>query len=230
MGAWSHDVQRAMNLAVNPVGGQLAESLAPKLELADLLPKMEMPQLLGEETLAAISKAVDTSWITSELAQSSALQQLAESLAPKLELADLLPKMEMPQLLGTLPMASLLEEIGALAEQLTQPLRDEFDDVRAFASKQRSDLTATQVGTKIALLLLVVIAVSIAIAPASEAAVSTLARELLEGATFVGEATRDAYIQAAEALPDDRVLGWVAALAWLLRWLKGAVRRQGREG
>lgn len=199
-------------LAASTAFAQMPEALM-KGPLAQL-PTMEFPKLLSDEVLAAAAKALDTSHITEQLAASTAFADVASMLSSFMTRSTHGWIGESPAIWPTV--ADLLDELSQVDPGLLAP------DSEGFPLDKQAGASTKDVGAQLLLLFVATLLAASRAAPDATDMIATLGTELLEEAVFLGKLTHHAYVEASNRLPDDNVLGWLLALAGLVRWLRSA--------
>lgn len=209
---------------MNEVTSALAKSpalihLQESLRQATLtpLPQFEMPKLINQETLSAISNAYDTSTITSALASAETFRRFSAVVGAYL--ADCSPSQFTPDQTG-LTLEALFTDVQQASQLAVARLDGQSTAVEGAAHNTATEIDPRTIAASAAVLLVLVAAAAYRAAPASYEAIEWFSHHLLEDGIFISKSTHTAYVELSNALPDDNVLGWVAALAWVLRKLR----------
>jgi hypothetical protein len=206
---------------------QMIANSMPKLDLASLMPSLGVAPLLADETMRALSQATATTRVLDQLPALANVQQMIANSMPKLDLASLMPSLGVAPLLAD----ELLEELrgGALRLAAALPLvvRDDVHSLLPQLAGDRGDSTAAADEGQILLLLLGVFGWITALNPEAAVLLAKVLASMVESGVVMADLIGQAYSALSERAPDDRLLSWALALAFLLGWVQK--RREGQE-
>jgi hypothetical protein len=190
---------------------------------AAAMPKF--PNLVDDDVIAAIARSLDVSTVLDSLESARHLASAGALFDAALRQPSwLLEPARFPAFTDNCSIGSLVREVDALAQRtLTAGALRSVEALPAVEGSGLADGSADDQALvlRVALLFAVVLAAAVASLPEAPNLVLHLAHGLLEEAHFGGVLARKAYGRLALDVPDDKILGWLAALAWLVRYLKG---------
>lgn len=181
-------------------------------DLAATLAQMEVPDILGEEARATFAKTpweLDTSALATALDNVGSFREQFKAANP----------FDAPTGHSISTASAVFQELIEDADQTPSDTEEQEHHGRPTEpddfEPQHDQIAVAQA----VLLILSVVAVT-AIAYKSLDAIALACGELLEATMFLGSLTSALYVRLSEILPDDNVVGWVAALVSMIRGAK----------
>ncbi len=199
----------------------IADSM-PRLDVSKLLPQPTFPSL-GNETMAALRQAVSMADV---FRAPPAIVALSDEFLARMRVD--LTGFDLAGSAGW--GAGFLDEVAAAAARLASSIPssmidevlgpDGADLTRRPPTHTEGEAFTKGRETQVVLLLLAIAALAATTNLGAGQTIVNIAVSIRDSSAFAAELTIAGYRELSSALPDDNVLGWLAALFALMRWLR----------